>query len=450
VLEALRSSVDGLDWPAVPNQAGGAMLSALFQLERSQWLSPSELWALQRRQLAALLRHAAAHVPYYRERIPAGSVRHAGDFSAADFSGLPRLNRAGIQDHFKQLCAERLPDGQGAAAQSTTSGSTGEPVRFLSTPLVSFFWHAFMLREHLWHRRDLSAKMVVTRVSPEKSTLDNWFGDMGAELFRTGRCVILPARWTFERQLDCILEERPGYLLAYATNLLGLLRTAERRGAPLPWLREVRSFGEAVPAEMRDYIARQWRLPLTDVYSARETGYMALQCPQSGSYHVQSESAMVEVVDEHGAASEPGTVGRIVVTPLHNFAMPLIRYEIGDYAEVGPPCACGRGLPVLRRILGRTRNILRLPDGSMRWPTLGTEGMLDAAPVRRVKVIQKSLTDIEVRLIALRPFSDGEFAALREHFLAHFGPHFNWRFVFLDEFPPEPGDKFEDFVSEVA
>jgi phenylacetate-CoA ligase len=201
---------------------------------------------------------------------------------------------------------------------------------------------------------------------------------------------------------------------------------------------------------MREYFDQRWKLPLTDVYTARETGYMALQCPDGDGYHAQSESAFVEVLNENGTPCAAGEIGRVVVTPLHNFAMPLIRYDIGDYAEVGPQCSCGRGLPVLRRILGRTRNILRLPDGSMRWPTLGTDKLPDIAPISRIKVIQKSLTEIEVRLIAMRPFSDSEFAALREHFLKHFGPHFNWRFVFLDEFPPQAGDKFEDFVSEVA
>lgn len=452
MLEWLRSSVEGLVWPAVPDNAGSSMLAALFQLERSQWLSPAEQWILQRRQLHALLLHAITHVPYFRERIPAHVVQQDGDFSPSDFARLPILSRAQIQKHFRHLCAERLPDGHGSASQSATSGSTGEPIRFLATPVSSFFWHAFMLREHLWHRRQLSAKMVVIRVEKNKHVLENWFGEVGSDLFRTGRCVVLPARWTFDRQLDCILEERPEYLLGYATNLLGIFRLAEQRGVSMPWLREARSFGEAVSAEMRDYFQRHWHCNLTDVYSARETGYMALQCPDDDGYHVQSESAVVEVVDDDGLPCSPGQIGRIVVTPLHNFAMPLIRYDIGDYAEVGAQCNCGRGLPVLRRILGRSRNILRLPDGTMRWPTLGTGELLNVAPIRRIKVTQKTLTDIEVRLIAARRLSESEMAALRQHLLEHLGSSFDWRlnFVVVDEFPPQTGDKFEDFVSELT
>ena len=76
----------------------------------------------------------------------------------------------------------------------------------------------------------------------------------------------------------------------------------------------------------------------------------------------------MEVLDNHGRPCKEGETGRVVLTDLHNFTMPLIRYEIGDYAEVGPPCACGRGLPVLARILGRSRNMLTLPAGDRIWP----------------------------------------------------------------------------------
>jgi phenylacetate-CoA ligase len=323
-------------------------------------------------------------------------------------------------------------------------------VRFLGTLMTAFFWQAFMLREHLWHRRDFTAKMLVMRVEKEPMRLENWFGDVGAQVFRTGPCVVLPAKWTFARQLDRILEEQPEYVLGYASNVLGVLREADHRGVKLPWLRELRSFGEAVSQDMRDYVRTRWQIPFSDTYSARETGYLALQCPGHDVYHVQSESALVEVIGDDGTPCRTGEVGRVVITPLHNFGMPLLRYDIGDYAEVAPDCACGRRLPVLRRIQGRMRNTLRMPDGGRRWPTIGTQTLLDIAPIRRFKVVQKTLQDIEVRLIVERPLSTAEIDNLRAHLTGQFGHPFNWRFVFLDEFPPQPGDKFEDFVSEVA
>lgn len=426
------------------------MLATLFQLERSQWLRPEDLWPQQRRQLQALLRHALATVPYYRERLAGQVEALPASFSIGDFASLPRLTRSDLQQSFDALCAQRLPEGHGAASRNSTSGSTGEPVRYLSTHVSNYFWQAFMLREHLWHRRDMSAKMLVIRVEKEPLVVDNWFGGVGSSLLETGPLVLLPAAWTFDRQLDRILEEKPAYLLGYASNILGIFRVAEQRGISMPWLREARSFGEAISEDMRAYFRDHWKLPLSDVYSAREVGYVAIQCTERGFYHVQSESAVVEVLDDSGHACQPGEIGRVVVTPLHNFASPLIRYDIGDFAEVAGPCACGRGLPALRRIHGRLRNALTLPDGRKRWPSIGTTKLLDIAPIRRFKIVQKSLSDIEVRLIVGRPLVESEIAALRDHLTSQFGHPFHWRFVFLDEFPPQPGDKFEDFTSEVS
>src|SRR5215510_10900500 len=99
---------------------------------------------------------------------------------------------------------------------------------------------------------------------------------------------------------------------------------------------------------------------------------MALQCPDHEHYHVQTECILLEVLDTHGGPCAPGRAGLVVATPRHAFAMPLVRYVVGDYAEVGPPCPCGRGLPVLARIMGRTRNRLVLETGESYWPSFGT------------------------------------------------------------------------------
>src|SRR6202012_3802852 len=98
-------------------------------------------------------------------------------------------------------------------------------------------------------------------------------------------------------------------------------------------------------------------------------------------YHVQSEMLIAEVLRDDGTPCAPGEIGRLVLTDLCNFGMPMIRYEINDYAEVGALCDCGRGLPVLTRIMGRRRNMALDPDGRMFWPSFPTEDWYDAAPL---------------------------------------------------------------------
>jgi phenylacetate-CoA ligase len=426
------------------------MLAVLFQLERSQTLPREALWAQQARQLRSLVGHAISQSPFHARLSP--FLKHLqGEFDAGEFARLPLLTRADLQASFESLCARSVPPSHGETRIGGTSGSTGQPVRYLDTSVSAFFWQAFALREHLWHERDFSAKMLVLRVTERPAVHPNWLGATGPgpEVMKTGPCVVLPAVWSFDRQLDSILEERPQYLLGYANNLWEVFRAAERRGAVLPWLHEVRSFGETVQPEMRAYFRDRWKLPVSDIYTTSECGYLAIQCPENGSYHVQSESAVVEIIDDEGHHCRPGETGRVVVTPLHNFAYPLIRYELGDYAEVGEPCACGRTLPVLARIHGRARNSVRMPDGSRHWPSIAMDKMAKLAPIRQCRIVQTSLQVIEVRLVVERPLTEGELAALREHLSARFGHRFEWKFVFSQALPPQPGYKFEDFISEV-
>lgn len=445
----LRSTLDGLLWPAIPNSAGSNMLSVLYQLEQTQSWSPAALWDQQRRQVRLLLEHAVSTVPYYSSLLSDAVSRLPSDFAVSDFSRLPVLSRGDLQREFGSLASNRVPASHGRITQAASSGSTGEPVKFLATTLVGFFWHAFTLREHLWHCRDFRQKMLAIRFGAQAKTESNWFGDVGDSVFATGPCFVVPIAWTFDRQLETLMQEQPAYLLGYPNNLLGVLREAESRGLRMPWLKEVRTIGEAVTPDFRHYIREHWGLPVCDVYSTREAGYLALQCPETPNYHIQSESSIVEIINVHGNPCAEGEIGRVVVTPLHNFAMPLIRYEPGDYAEVGASCSCGRGLPTIRRIWGRSRNALRLPGGKMRWPVLGTTELLDVAPVRKFQVIQKSLTEIEVSLAVYRRLNSREIEDLRAHFTRNLGHDFVVRFNLVDDIPMGAGGKFEDFVSEV-
>jgi phenylacetate-CoA ligase len=212
----------------------------------------------------------------------------------------------------------------------------------------------------------------------------------------------------------------------------------------------VRTLGETLSRETRARCRELWKAPVIDVYSAQEVGVIAIECPESGLYHVQSESLIVEVLDAEGHACEPGQVGRVVVTDLHNFAMPLLRYAIGDRAEVGPACPCGRGLPTLTRVLGRERNMVVLPDGSRHWPLVGLHEYRRIAPVVQYQLAQRSSQLVELRLVTETPLSpeqELELAAVVQRSLGHpFEVSFRY---FEGALPPATGGKFEEFVSEL-
>ena len=163
---------------------------------------------------------------------------------------------------------------------------------------------------------------------------------------------------------------------------------------------------------------------------------------------MQAENALVEVVDDAGRPCAPGEVGRVLVTSLNNFATPLIRYELGDYAEVGEPCSCGRGLPVLKRVMGRYRNLLTLPDGTRRWPRLGYETSLQSiAPIELMQMIQTAAEEIRVRLVMERALDAAETERLTAFIQKNLGYPFRLSFDHVDTIRNPSNAKFEQFIS---
>jgi phenylacetate-CoA ligase len=160
---------------------------------------------------------------------------------------------------------------------------------------------------------------------------------------------------------------------------------------------------------------------------------------------------LLEILDEDDRPCPPGRIGRVVATSLHDFATPLIRYDMGDYAELGPPCPCGRGLPVLRSIAGRERNMVVLPTGERLFPVLDYGGLdLGELAIRQFQMTQKSLDEVHMTLVAERPLTEAEESRVTEFFRANFRHPFRFVFHYVDEIPRAPGAKYELFRSEVG
>ena len=433
-----ESGMPGVVWPAISAPHAAAKLSLVHQLEHTQWLSVQRLQQLQQVQLELLLRHAIATVPYYRER-------WRGD--AKTFAELAPLTGRELQDNYEKLKSERVPPEHGKSAELRTSGSTGSPKRVLRTQLSQLFWDALTLREHLWHRRDFSRKLAVIRRGPS-GTHPSW-GGATTGVLTTGPAAAIELEADVDSQASWLQKENPGYLLTYPSLLREIARTCCSRGIGVPGLLQVRTLSEIVTAELRQLCRDAWGVPVIDMYSSEEAGFIAAQCPEHEHYHVHAETLLLEVVNEAGRPCSAGEVGRVVVTDLHNFAMPLIRYDIGDFAEVGRPCPCGRGLPVLTRIIGRTRNALVTADGKRHYPLLGQTGFLDIAPILQHQFVQTAFDVLEARIVTREPLTREQGERFRAHVAKRLPPGIRVQIMPVDNVPRGPGGKYEDFISLV-
>ncbi|MDA0230210.1 MAG: phenylacetate--CoA ligase family protein [Proteobacteria bacterium] len=448
-----KSAMRGIEWPAIPDMTGNILLALLFQLEQSQWWSPERLRAAQFRQANSLLAHAFASVPYYSKRLTEAGYSPDTPLNDEAWLNLPLLKREDIQQAGNGLNSQALPQGHGKTHKISSSGSTGKPVELLGTGLTSIFWNLFTVRDFFWRRCDLSGKLAAIRPSksgtanyPTGAMIPNW-GPGFASAVPSGPSCFLNIRTPVAQQAEWLARQDADYLITFPSNLETLIHHCVEANIELPRLREVETLSERLPPGLRALCKEHWNIPLVDMYTAMETGYLALQCPEHSHYHIQSEHVILEILDADGRPCAAGKTGRIVVTDLHNFATPLIRYDIGDFGEAGAPCDCGRGLPVIKKIMGRHRNMITLPDGSQQWAIFPAREWGHIAPIRQLQMVQHAPDRIEAIAAMERPMRAEE----QELFISTMQRNLNFPHridvKIVDEIPRGANGKFEDFIS---
>jgi phenylacetate-CoA ligase len=447
-----KTTLRGISWPGIPNRRNSLMLSALYQLDQSQWWDPERIKMAQYRQLQRLLQQAYHTVPLYRQRLERAEINPQRPLDDEQWSRLPLLSRQDLQQY--DLRSSRVPPRHGRTYETQTSGSTGQPVKITGTEITLFFWRVFTLREHQWHQRDFSGKLASIRAPVESNepVLSESWGSPVADIYDTGPAGSLGVKTDISKQVDWLREFAPDYLLTYPSNLLAIIEYCEEKDIRIPRLREARTISETVTEKVRAACARCWQVPLTDVYSSQEVGYITMQCPDyPDRMHVQSENVLVEILNEQGRPCSAGEIGNVIVSSLNNFATPLLRYALRDLAEAGEQCPCGRGLPVINRILGRERNMLVLPNGEKRWPLTGYRQYGEIAPaIGQFQFIQHSLQQVEVKLVVTRPLTNGEETTLISHIQSSLGYPFDITLSYHDSIPRSASGKFEEFISRIV
>ena len=442
----------GIHWPTIELGPDIPLRNLLAQLDRLERASPDILRAGQEQQLRELGRHFAEHCPFHHARLLGAGLDPAQPLDLQMLQRLPLLRRRQLQDAGDQLFSRHVPASHLPVTEMRTSGSTGEAVMVLTTQVSKLFWLAQTLREHQWWQRDYQGTLVALRANLSQAHVsqDNWGPPVSLVSASGPAHAISMARGSVQLLSD-LQEIAPDYLLLHPTALQDLLRALPADGTALSSVRQIRSIGETLGESLRVQTRERLGIEIVDCYSSQELGVIALQCPASGLYHLMAEHLIVEVLDEHGHACREGEIGEVVISDLHNFATPLLRYALGDHAEVGGPCSCGRNLPTLRRIHGRSRNMLRHPDGRRRWP-FGFDPLRQVAPmIRQFQLVQHSLEALELRLVVAQPLLDEHREALRQVIHEALEYPFALTFRFFEErIPCGSNGKFEEFLCTLA
>lgn len=353
-------------------------------------------------QLHNLLQHAKRHAPFWQERL-AKWTPHM-EPPEQTLRQVKPLTRNELQSEFDRLSAKFPKREALGVIRGTSSGSTGTPVRFeRCTRLYTPAYAAVGLQCSRWHSIDQRKPLgVIGRrcKDKEKAPLGlpyRWLGPVGIGFERntTGRDI--------SEVYDYCAQRNPAYLQSGPTLLTQLARHALERGRNDLRPEKALSLGAVVTEETRDLVSRGLGAKIIDRYSSEETGYIAVQCPKHNHLHVITPMTLVEIVDESGEHCAPGKPGRVLLTGMQSYAMPLIRYEIGDMAEWGEPCDCGITLPVIKKIWGRTSHHITMPDGRKAYPRIYARDFDDIPGLLEYRFVLHQNAVVVAQLRALEP-----------------------------------------------
>ena len=364
-----------------PRQLPGVAARVLHlfrQLRAFERFAPERQDALLAAQLNHLMRHAKRRSPFWAERLKDWSP---GGRSCADvMRGVPAMTRSDLQNHRDRMIADFPERKLLGSVVNNSSGSTGTPVSFEVAPgIFGPLYHAVTLVAAEWHGFDPKKPLgVIGEKSKDVARAPlgapfPWFGPvaMGFEYSTKDRDVA--------EVYELCVKGKPAYLQCGPQMLKRLSNYALAHGRNDLRIECAMTFGSSVTEEIRDVARRALGAKIMDRYSCEETGYIALQCPEHEYYHAISPVTFVEIVDKHGNPCAAGEPGRVLLTATQSYAMPFIRYDIGDMAEWGPPCDCGIRLPVIQKLWGRMRQNIVTPDGRETYARIYARDFADIA-----------------------------------------------------------------------
>lgn len=441
--------VSNVAFPIHERLKGHQTMPVYHSMEETQWLSPGSLSLLQLQNLRSFLEDIFRHVPYYRDLFTSLQFDPESVTSLEDLQRLPLLGKAEIRAHTARMKAENAD----SLKRFNTGGSSGEPLIFyLGKGRVSHDVAA-KRRATKWWGVDIGDPEVVVWGSPIELGTQDRVRQFRDRIFRT---QLLSAFEMSDKNLALfvgkIRQAKPRMLFGYPSSLALIAKYANENGHKLDDLGVKVAFvtSERLYDHQRELIESTFCCPVANGYGGRDAGFIAHQCPQ-GSMHVTAEDIVLEIVDEHGKSLPPGEKGEIVVTHLRTGDFPFLRYRTGDVGVLSSgQCTCGRGLPVLASVDGRTTDFIRAMDGSVLHGLALIYVMRDIAEVESFKIIQESLDRITVELVVREQHSRPTIEqAVTEQFRRRLGQQLAVNFEYVTDITREASGKFRYVVSKL-
>jgi phenylacetate-CoA ligase len=425
--------------------------------ERSFPFLPLEkVQAIQSRRVRAMVEHAYRNVPFYREAMDQRGLNPRDFRTADDLARLPLIDRDLYVQQPEKFVAPNFAQADGLTLHS--SGTTGTPkdirqeARALFLAFVSghrrrvvfshFIGRSFGYRETRF-ARPLGMPNIVRRFYEERS----WT----PRRIDLKRQKLSPGDLSVEDTAAALNEFGPDHVVGYGSYLGALFREIHQRKIPIHRPKLITYSADSMPDADRLLIEREFGIPVVSTYQCTEIQRMAFYCEQRTGFHLSLDLVAARVVDDENREVAPGESGHIIVSNLTNRATVLLNYKLGDIVTRAKlPCPCGRTLPMIENIRGRSGDVLRLADGRVMHALVATEPLLAVREVRQVQVVQQARDRFVLRAVAMpganKPQVSSTLAsALRSKVGSTASVEVEW----LEAIAPGPNGKVKPVISEL-
>jgi len=416
----------------------------LRRLKKNQWLSIPEIKKLQEKKLNAVLRHAYYNVDYYRNLFDQAGIQPDDVNCLHDIPKIPITSRKQIQSISREEIIS-TDINLAHCLKLRTSGSTGMPLDiFISEREIMSRWLSYR-RIYFENGGRLQDRTLVIITPQNIGSGGQWFNKLG----------ILKRKYLsifddIESQLKIILEFKPDVIESYPSVIRNLAIEIKKKKIKNINPRIIFTTAELMTRQDREFINSVFQAELIHYYASNECGIIAWECRQHCGYHLNSDNIIVEFLKKDGTISDYGEEGEIVVTSLYSYAMPFIRYRIGD---VGIPtnekCSCGIELPLIKIIAGRYNDQIVLPNGNMVSAYSLTNTLEHFKEVSHYQIIQEKKDMIKVNIVKKEGLSSGAIIKIKENFKNILGENIEIVINEVGEILKEGSGKFKVFKSQV-
>lgn len=413
-----------------------------FKLWRSQYYQPEKLKEMQWRLLSSILDHCYKHVPYYKKVFANIGLRRSDFRSLDDLTKIPIINKWTLIENYEEFKADNFHKFRPIAV--TTSGSTGTPMQYhvdinsnvleLTSQWRHFSWAGYRLGQPF---ADIRNKIV----NPPFGYKWNW------------KCRSLDVSTlgidsnTIGKYADLLQKYKIKFWRGHPSAIHYLCEILKNSGINHVMPDIIVSSAEPVLEYQRKYIEDYTGVPVCDNFGLHEHTMLVCQCPQGG-YHIASEYGIVEILKENSEPAKAGEEGRIITTGLHNRAVPLLRYEIGDYAIASDKtCECGRTLPLVESLTGRYLERVFTHDGravsQMRFSVkLGKN-------IRMTQFVQEKIGEVDFYIVPDKNYSAEDNQEMFDDLKRAFGEGMTFRIHIVPDVPYHEPGKYRFVVNKL-